>query len=139
MFVYGRSRTIEEQITNTKCQSSHHDTAIRQSSQHDTSQSSHHDTTILYIKCSLMGDHTFFLVEPCRVPGTICRWSGGMGYLRRRKWIRDEIFVSGRGERQKNPSSCGMKLYISGGGLDGPNTSVKICVWWKRGNSPSVA
>jgi hypothetical protein len=62
-----------------------------------------------------------------------------MGYLRRRKWIRDEKFASGRGEWQKNPSSCGMKLYISGGGLDGPNTSFKISVWWKRGDSPSVA
>ena len=26
------------------------------------------------------------------------RWSGGMGYLWRGKWIRDEKFVSGRGE-----------------------------------------
>ena len=26
------------------------------------------------------------------------RWSGGMGYLRREKWIRDKNFVSGRGE-----------------------------------------
>ena len=26
------------------------------------------------------------------------RWSGEMGYLRRGKWIRDERFVSGRGE-----------------------------------------
>ena len=28
IYVYGRSRTIEEQITNTKRQSSHHDTTI---------------------------------------------------------------------------------------------------------------
>jgi hypothetical protein len=26
------------------------------------------------------------------------RWSGEMGYLRKGKWIRDEKFVSGRGE-----------------------------------------
>jgi hypothetical protein len=65
-----------------------------------------------------------------------------MGYLWRRKWIRDEKFVSGRGEWQKNPSSCGMKPCISGGGLDGPSTSVKFSVWWKRGDivaSPSAA
>jgi hypothetical protein len=29
------------------------------------------------------------------------RWSGGMGYLRRGKWIRDERFVSGRGLQQE--------------------------------------
>ncbi len=26
-------------------------------------------------------------------------WRGGMGYLRGGKWIRDDMFVSGRGER----------------------------------------
>jgi hypothetical protein len=29
---------------------------------------------------------------------THTRWSGGRGYLRRGKWIRNEKFVSGRGE-----------------------------------------
>ncbi len=26
------------------------------------------------------------------------RWSGGMRYISRGKWIRDEMFVSGRGK-----------------------------------------
>jgi hypothetical protein len=84
----------------------------------------------------------FFLWKLCRVTGTELQVEAGMGYLRRRKWIRDEMLVSGMCEWQKNPSSCGMKPCISGGGLDGPNTSVKFCVWWKRGDivvSPSAA
>ncbi len=39
IYVHGRKRTIEEQITNTKCQSSHHDTTIHVN---------HHTTTLQY-------------------------------------------------------------------------------------------